>query len=117
RKIIFLIALMVPAIISAFRFDVGTDYFNYLNIYYELTGSGDLSYHLENSRLEPGWIILNYIVKYIFDDATYLIIISSLLIWFLSFTSLYQNRNHINMGIAVFILLVTMYNPSFNLIR
>lgn len=117
NKVVFFIIFLVPALISGLRYGVGTDYFNYYNIYFDLTLSDNLAYELGNTRYEPGWVILNYMVKFIFDDVIYIFIISSLMIWLFSFKALYENRKHINLGIAVLVLLCTMYNPSFNLIR
>lgn len=116
-KLFFLIAILIPVVISGFRYGIGTDYFNYVDIYYILTETGDLLYHLLNSRLEPGWIILNYLIYLTFDDVKFIFIISSLLIIVCSFIAVYQNRQYISIPIAIFILLVIILNPSFNLIR
>src|SRR5699024_8455288 len=61
--------------------------------------------------------LLNYLVKIVFDDVKFLFIISSLLIWLFNFKAIYENRKHISVSIAILILLTTLYNPSFNMVR
>lgn len=116
-KFIFWIALSIPVIVSGFRYGIGVDYFNYERIYYRITSSNNLIDEIINTRYEPGWILLNYFVKYIFDDVKYVFIVSSLLIWLFHFKAIYHYKNSISVGIAIFILLSTLYNPSFNIIR
>lgn len=117
NKPIFWSALLLPVLISGFRYGVGVDYFNYERIYYRLTSNINLLDDFSNTRYEPSWIILNYLVKLIFDDVKYVFIISSLLIWLFHFKAIYDHRKSINISIAVVILLCTLYNPSFNIIR
>lgn len=110
-------ATLIPTLISGLRYGVGTDYFNYARIYRNLTESETFFYHIQNSRLEPSWLILNFIVKYTFDDVVFLFILSSLITFTTSIIAIYQNRKYINVGISTFILLSTMFNPSLNLVR
>src|SRR5699024_1613688 len=53
----------------------------------------------------------------IFNDAKYVFIITSILIWVISFKALYDNRDKIHIGVASLIMLATLYNQSFNIIR
>lgn len=114
---LFWSALIFPVLVSGFRYAIGTDYFNYENIYYRLTTQGDIIHNLLNTRYEPGWILLNYTVKLLFNDVKYLFIISSFLIWYFNFKAINDNRTKISISIAILILLSTLYNPSFNMIR
>lgn len=116
-KLVFWSALILPVLISGIRYGIGTDYFNYTSIYYQLTSTGNIIELLVNTRYEPGWILLNQIVELVFNDVRYLFIVTSLLIWFFNFKAIYDNRNNVSIVIAMFILLSTLYNPSFNTIR
>src|SRR5699024_5535464 len=98
-------------------YGIGTDYFSYEKIYYQLTTGNDFLGAFKNSRFEPGWIILNQFVKFLFDDVRYLFLITSLMIWVFSFKAIYDNRNSLSISIATLILLSTMFNDSFNTIR
>lgn len=113
----FWIALILPVLISGLRYGLGTDYFSYEDIYYRLTTQGNIINDILNTRYEPGWILLNYTVKLLFDDVKYLFLISSFLIWFFNFKAIYDNRTKISISIAILILLSTLFNPSFNMIR
>lgn len=111
-------ALIIPALIAGFRYNVGVDYENYVNLYHNITqryyGMTDA---ILNSRFEPGWIVINYIVKYIFNDVQYVFVISAFLTWLFAFKAIYDNRIRISVGVAVLILLCTLYGVSFNIVR
>ena len=115
RTILFYSIISYPIFISAFRYGIGSDYFNYEIIYHQISGGLLLSF--QNTRFEPGWIILNYLINIIFNDAKYVFIITSILIWVISFKALYDNRDKIHIGVASLIMLATLYNQSFNIIR
>src|SRR5699024_5819934 len=53
----------------------------------------------------------------IFDDVKYLFMAAALLTWIFSFKAIYDNKERISIGIAVLILLCTLYNMSFNIVR
>ena len=116
-KWVFYSAILIPVTISGLRFGIGTDYSAYVNMYYNITSYPSITSAISETRYEPGWIILNYIVKYIFDDVVYVFIVAALFTWIFSFKAIHDNKKHISLGIAVLILLCTMYNVSFNIVR
>ena len=117
-KWIFFIAIIIPVLVSGFRYGIGTDYHAYVNMYYNITNNYyGISDAISNTRYEPGWIILNYIVKYVFDDVNYIFVLSALLTWSFIFKAIYDNKDRLSIGIAVLILLCTMYSMSFNIVR
>lgn len=116
-KWVFFSAIIIPITVSGLRYGIGTDYEAYVNMYYNITSYPGISSAISETRYEPGWIILNYIVKYIFDDVAYVFIVAALFTWLFSFKAIYDNKEHISIGIAVIILLCTMYNMSFNIVR
>ncbi len=116
-KCLFWFAVILPVMISGFRYGIGVDYFNYSDIYYSLTSNNNILDDILNTRYEPGWILLNHVVKLVFNDVTYVFIISSLIIWVCNFKAIYDNKNWIRLGTGMLILLTTLYNPSFNIIR
>lgn len=117
-KFIFGLAIIIPVIIAGYRFGVGTDYFSYEKIYYNLTNNYLNVFELiSNYRYEPGWILLNVFVKYVFNDVKYVFIVSALLTWSIFFKAIYNQRNYISTSIAVLILLCTLFNISLNTVR
>lgn len=117
-KWIFFSAIIIPVLIAGLRYGIGTDFNNYSDIFHNFFnryyGFADA---VSNSRFEPGWVSLNFLVKYIFNDAQYLFIISALLTWVFGFKAIYDNKDRISVGIAVLILFCTLYNMSFNIVR
>ena len=117
-KWIFFSAIIIPVLIAGLRDSVGSDFDNYVSIYdqlyYNFSGIIDA---IINSRFEPSWVILNYLVRFIFDDVQFLFLISALLTWLLSFKAIYDNKDYINIGLSVLILLFIYYNMSFNIVR
>src|SRR5699024_3424909 len=94
-KFIFGLAIIIPVIIAGYRFGVGTDYFSYEKIYYNLTNNYLNVFELiSNYRYEPGWILLNVFVKYVFNDVKYVFIVSALLTWSIFFKAIYNQRNY-----------------------
>src|SRR5690625_1817581 len=65
-KPLFWFAMLIPIIISGFRYGIGVDYFNYERMYFRLTDNPDIIGDIVHTRYEPGWIVLNYLVKIIF---------------------------------------------------
>ena len=117
-KIMFFSAIIIPTIVAGLRNGVGTDFFSYTRVYDQLFYFyPNMISAITDSRFEPGWVILNYLVRYIFGDVQYLFLVSALLTWIFGFKAIYDNRNHISVGIAVLILLCTTYNMSFNIVR
>lgn len=117
-KWIFFSAIIIPVVISGFRNGVGTDFDNYVKIYDQLYYQYPSIFSaIIDSRFEPGWVILNYLVRYIFDDVQFLFIITALLTWTFSFKAIYDNKKYISVGLSVLILLCTLYNMSFNIVR
>lgn len=117
-KFIFWSALFIPVVIAGYRYDVGADFFSYERIYYRLTHSGmSLIENIQYTRYEPGWIALNHFVKAVFDNSTYVFVISALLTWGVFLKSIYNYRDKISIGIAVLVLFTSFYNISFNTIR
>ncbi|TFJ93046.1 EpsG family protein [Lentibacillus salicampi] len=116
HRLIFWSALILPVLISGLRYGIGTDYFSYGNTYFMLNNY-DIIDGILNTRYEPGWIVLNHVVKFIFDDVRFLFIISALLTWFFFFKAIYTHRDKINVTVAILILLCTLYNLSFNNVR
>lgn len=117
-KWIFFSAIIIPVLVSGLRDGVGIDFKSYARIYDQLFYFyPNMISAITDSRFEPGWVILNYLVRYIFDDVKFIFIISALLTWFFSFKAIYDNRDRISIGIAVLILFCTLYNMSFNIIR
>lgn len=117
-KFIFWIAVLFPALIAGFRFGIGTDYFSYESIYTRLTTSYlNLFELISYTRYEPGWIALNLFTDFVFGEPKFLFVLSATLTWVIFFKAIYNQKNYVSISLAILILLCTMYNISFNLVR
>lgn len=115
---LFFSGIIIPVLIAGYRYGIGTDYYSYSDTYHDLTSHfTNFLDAILNSRFEPGWIALNYFVKFIFNDVQYLFMISAILTWLLSFKAIYDNKNRISISLGILILLCTYYNISFNTVR
>ncbi|MDP1417452.1 EpsG family protein [Peribacillus simplex] len=114
---IFWSALLFPFLISANRYGIGTDYFDYVALFHELEGYGNIFDAIKEGSYEPGWIILNFIVKMVFDNYKYVFVLSSFLTLFFLFKAIYSYRDRLYVGIGIFIFMSTLYNSSFNITR
>lgn len=114
---IFLTATVLLVIVGGLRVNTGTDFISYTNIYYSVAATNSLLQFIIDSRIEPGWLILNYIVGFIFNDVQYVFIVSTLLICIFGSIAIYRHRENISLPIAMLILITTMFFPSFNTIR
>lgn len=118
NRIFYLISFLIAWSVSAIRLGIGTDYMLYQNMYYELTSNTNIFTTIRTySYIEPGWIILNFIVKYVFNDVKYVFILSSFITLICVFKAIYEHSNKIDIGLSVFIFMCIIYNPSFNLVR
>lgn len=114
RKIlnIFTIAtFFMLFIFSAFRYNVGTDYKNYIQLY-EMFKQNPYSL----SHIEIGYNILTYITTIFFNDYKGIFIITSFIINFFIYKGI--RNNSVNVPISLFLYIsLYFYCISFNLIR
>ena len=65
RKLSYLyeLSFIMIFMITAFRFDFGTDYLNYYHMFYQISSSSNLIDLIYTFNLEYGWLLLNYLFK------------------------------------------------------
>lgn len=105
RQAFLLMAFLLIFIPSAFRFDIGTDFLNYIAIYNNLDTYGD--------RLEPGFYLLNQLF-YSIEANPQWIFISSAFIFSIVLFAAYPIKGA---WILHFAAVSLLWFPSFNIIR
>lgn len=95
-------------VISSLRYEIGTDYVNYVKQYNEVKDLGFFS-----TSLEPFYILIVKLVYFAGDDPQYLFSIISL-ITLLAFFASYDKEYSF---VAIFAFVTVIYLPSFSLIR
>ncbi|MCZ6111939.1 EpsG family protein [Campylobacter ureolyticus] len=95
------ITIFIP---SAIRYDIGTDYGSYIEIYNNLE---------EHEYIEKGFYYLNKILLSINADSQLVIIISSFIYFYICYIS-YPKKNR---WLIHFVFVLIFWFPSFNIIR
>ncbi len=103
KKIFLLLSFLIPFVIGGFRYYVGTDYENYINLY---------NNHIS---VDIGFNIISYIARMFGDYKIVFIIYNSLtlIFTFLGIKNLYKSKR----ALAYFIYLFVFYTTSFNAMR
>lgn len=107
----YIISFIILAFFCIFSKN-GTDYLNYIDIFTKSSIS-----EVNKSNIEPGFIILCSMVKWIVKNPEYGIAIIKLITLVIVYYVIYSFRNQIDLGLAVFAYCTVMYYQSFNVIR
>lgn len=112
KKLLFVVSGIILFLVSAIRYDVGTDYLHYGNIFYRIS-SGQSDY------VETGYKYLNLFVSRIFNkNVLGIYVTTSLIIIFYFMKSIKQNIEKKYWFFGVFLFICSgIYFSSFNLIR
>lgn len=108
--------LILPIIISALRFNVGTDYQSYVDIYDNLSGVPIKVYLSGNFNIEIGFYIIMKIASLFSNSINVMFGISSLLTTVFFYFGM-KNFRIKNMALSFFLFLTILYPQSFNLVR
>ena len=110
------LSFSIVFIIAAFRYNVGSDYYGYIRIFNEISNNS-LSWALTSLRTEPLYGVLNWGIYTVFSEHIWIFIVTSLITHGLIFTAIYRNRHLFNVGLAVFIYLLSYYFGFFTTVR
>ena len=117
KKFLYIISFMIMLVFLGFRnFGIGIDDYSYKNIFFNVKEYGLIKFFLQ-STIEPGFLLLNYIVGIFSNNFNIIIFISSLIILFFIYKTLYFFKENISLFFSVFIF-GTMFLPyCFGIIR
>lgn len=111
KNITFFLITFLIFIISAVRYNVGTDYIHYSKIYFWIINN-------YNIYVEIGYKYFNELIYFIFNDVRYIYIISSLLIVFSFYKAIKDNVDKKYWFFSLFLFITSgILFSSFNLIR
>lgn len=111
------LSLSIPILISSLRYDVGTDYITYVNIFDQLAPLSLTGYfNLQNIDLEIGFYFLIKLSDLLTGNYFPMLIISSFLIIFFFYLGL-RKYNLKQTSIVYFLFLTTIFPFTFNGIR
>ena len=112
-------AILLPSLLAGFRdLSIGTDTVNYL-YYFEnsISYSNFESFLTSNPNVEPGFLLLNYLVSRFSQEYVFFLFTVHLIIVLLIYISAFKIRNYITPSWVMFIFLFMMYNESLNAMR
>ncbi len=117
KKFLYLLSFTIMLVFLGFRnYGIGIDDYSYRNIFLNVKEYGLINFFLQ-STIEPGFLLLNYIVAIFSDNFSYIIFISSLIILIFMYKTIYYFRENISLFFSVFIF-GTMFLPyCFGIIR
>lgn len=115
-RLFIVLGLVIPILVSGFRYGVGTDYFNYINIFNTHKTMSIEDYYSDNGLVEIGYFAIEYISYLLGGGTRLLFIITSALT--LVFFYLGLKRLDIKYIGTVYFLYLTMIFPmTMNAVR
>lgn len=110
KLVLLLIGLSILSYMAGIRFGIGTDYFSYVDIFKVASLQSD-------TRIEPGYILLNVIVKFLGGNEHVLFFIVEFLTILFVYLFLNTYNEKIDLGLGMITFLLFYYNYSFNAVR
>lgn len=113
-KYIFIISI-IPTLIGGLRYGVGTDYFNYWEMYYWYNNLSILELVVqEDERLFKAIIIISDIL---FNNPVGMFILSQFITMFFILASIASYKNKLSYSVAIFIFYMAFWSLSLNITR
>ncbi len=110
------LGLLIPILISGFRYGVGTDYFNYINIFNNHIEMDLKAYTDINGIAETGYFILEKVSYNLLGDARLVFLSTALLT--ITFFYLGMKRYRLRYpGLIFFLYLLTIFPMTMNAVR
>lgn len=118
HRVFWLLTFLVPFLLSAFRWKVGTDYPTYISLY-EAIGRISTPEHLWQQILEvePLYVLMNVLIRLVFDNPLPIFFFSSLLLLGFLFRAVEDYHGKISVTLAVFVFLTLMFSTTLNIMR
>lgn len=116
RFIWILLIIAGPVFISAIRYDVGTDYLNYVTLFKDIN-SLPLNFIIKRYGNEPLYLIINKIAYILFKKPWGVFFLSSLIIHTFTMLGIDFFKEHLSMPMALFIYYMYHFNYGLNGIR
>ena len=108
---------LIPIVLSAIRYNVGTDYINYYNQFYlmKFNGISEITKYKGNIEIIPAFI--RYLTNNIFNNPFIFFYITSAFVIISVFIAFYKRRKYIPVSYAILMFLCLEFGSSLNIIR
>ena len=118
HRVFWLLAFLVPFLLSAFRWKVGTDYLTYISLYEAINSISTLEQLWQQVlEVEPLYVLMNVLVKLVFNNPLPIFFLSSLLLLGFLFRAVEDYHGKISVMLAVFVFLTLMFSTTLNIMR
>ena len=111
-KIIIVFAFIYMFLFAGLRFNVGTDYLSYVELFDDIISSPLVF----NFRLEPVFIIISKVISVFTNNPLWLFVITSFIITIFIFKASIKSTTYYELSIFLFIAF-GFYTSSFNIVR
>ncbi|MFE5324053.1 EpsG family protein, partial [Paenibacillus sp. NPDC056579] len=116
--ILLILSCLIPVFVLGLRYDVGTDYFSYIDMYNYLSVIDFKLVDIINyTSVEPGYIILNIIADKLFGNYQAVFFLAALITMLFSFLSIWYYKDKIFLGVTLFIYFIMIFPITFNAVR
>lgn len=117
KKIYFYSSAIILIAILGLRFEVGVDYASYKDMFKIVSELGILGYYKTGGTVEPGYIILNYIISHLGFNFEILVLVVSTLTILMFYTSIRKEKRYISFTLSILIFITTQYFYYFGIMR
>lgn len=115
RNILIIIALAIPITISSIRYNVGTDYKNYVGLYNKYATTPLQNIFLV-TEVETFFVLVSKIA-YIFNNVQVMFFIYSTFTVGITFKALWERKDKISISLMWFLYLFMIFGNSMNMVR
>jgi hypothetical protein len=118
QRALWILAFMVPFLLSSFRWQVGTDYPTYISLYEAINAiSTPAQLWHQLLEVEPLYVLMNVLIKLILNTPLPIFFFSSLLLLGFLFRAVEDYHGKISVMLAVFVFLTLMFGTTLNIMR
>jgi len=108
-------SFIIPLIISGFRYDVGTDYMNYIRGY-NLTANISFTEFIESKNIELGFFLIKKIA-YWFNNYQVMFWISTIITLVFAYKAIIRHEDKVSIAFSLMMYLFVIFPSSFNIMR
>lgn len=109
------ISFLIPLVVSGLRFDVGTDYFNYIRGY-DLTKNMSIHDLIESNNIEFGFFFIRKISSW-FNNYQLMFWISTFITLLFFYLALFKHKDKLSISLGLMIYLFVFFPSSLNIVR
>jgi hypothetical protein len=117
-RVFWLLSFMVPFLLAALRWQVGTDYGTYVFLYTDINSIHTFGRFLAQLPVtEPAFILLNFFAKAVFGHYQFVFAVSALIITAFFYRAMEDYYEKCSVMIMAIVFLALLFGTSLNIVR